>query len=72
MVDAIRRADRTHQLGEVASHWLAIAAMSTTARLLSNLLRGTAWVASWNELVERIAALRRELEELASILQVRP
>jgi 5-(aminomethyl)-3-furanmethanol phosphate kinase len=36
--DAIRAFDRTHRLGEEASHWLAIQAMSVNARFLKALL----------------------------------
>jgi len=37
LVDAIRQADRVHGLGEEASHWLAIRAMSVTAELIARL-----------------------------------
>lgn len=36
--DAVRRLDRIHHLGDEASHWLAIAAMSVNARFLLALL----------------------------------
>jgi 5-(aminomethyl)-3-furanmethanol phosphate kinase len=36
--DAIRIFDATHQLGEEASHWLALQAMSLNARMLQELL----------------------------------
>jgi aspartokinase-like uncharacterized kinase len=36
--DAIRALDRVHQLGEEASHWLALAALSVNARFLQRLL----------------------------------
>jgi aspartokinase-like uncharacterized kinase len=36
--DAIRAFDRVHQLGEEASHWLAIRALSLNARFLATLL----------------------------------
>jgi aspartokinase-like uncharacterized kinase len=36
--DAIRHLDRVHQLGEEASHWLAIQALSVNARFLQVLL----------------------------------
>ena len=36
--DAIRILDRTHQLGEEASHWLAIQTLSINARFLQALL----------------------------------
>ncbi len=36
--DAIRALDRVHQLGEEASHWLALEALSVNARFLQRLL----------------------------------
>ena len=36
--DAIRTLDRAHRLGEEASHWLAIGALSLNARFLGRLL----------------------------------
>ena len=36
--EAVRQADRVHKLGDVASHDLAIASMSTSARLLAHLV----------------------------------
>ncbi len=36
--DAIRHLDRTHQLGEEASHWLAIQVLSINARFLQTFL----------------------------------
>lgn len=36
--DVVRALDRTHQLGEEASHWLAIQALSVNARFLQALL----------------------------------
>jgi len=38
VADAIRAFDRTHQLGEEASHWLALQALSVNARFLQALL----------------------------------
>lgn len=38
LVDCIRDADRVHQLGEEASHWLCIKAMSITAQMVAGLL----------------------------------
>jgi 5-(aminomethyl)-3-furanmethanol phosphate kinase len=55
LVNVIRTADRTHQLGETAAHWLAIAAMRVSARLLAILVPQAALVDSWNELRERVA-----------------
>jgi aspartokinase-like uncharacterized kinase len=37
--DAFRALDRTHQLGEEASHWLALHALSVNARFLAHLLQ---------------------------------
>lgn len=39
--DAIRAFDRVHRLGEEASHWLALRALSVNAHLLGQLLPGT-------------------------------
>lgn len=39
--DAIRTLDRTFELGEDASHWLAIQALSLNARFLQSILPGT-------------------------------
>ncbi len=39
--DAIRSFDRVHQLGEDASHWLALDALSVNARFLQRLLPET-------------------------------
>jgi aspartokinase-like uncharacterized kinase len=36
--DAIRDLDRTHRLGDEASHWLALSALSVNARFLQRLL----------------------------------
>jgi aspartokinase-like uncharacterized kinase len=36
--DAIRALDRVHELGEEASHWLALGALSVNARFLQRLL----------------------------------
>ncbi len=38
IADAVRAFDQTHRLGEDASHWLAIQALSVNARLLQALL----------------------------------
>jgi aspartokinase-like uncharacterized kinase len=40
LADAIRDLDRLHHLGEEASHWLALAALSVNARFLARLLPG--------------------------------
>jgi hypothetical protein len=37
-VDALRRLDRVHRLGEEASHWLALRALSVNAHFLAQLL----------------------------------
>jgi aspartokinase-like uncharacterized kinase len=39
-VDAIRRLDAVHNLGEEASHWLALQALSVNAHFLERLLPG--------------------------------
>ena len=38
IVDCLRDADRVHQLGEEAAHWLCIKAMSITAQMVAGLL----------------------------------
>ena len=38
--EAVRRLDRTHELGEEASHWLALRAVSLAAHFLAGLLPG--------------------------------
>jgi aspartokinase-like uncharacterized kinase len=40
--DVIRAYDRTHQLGEEACHWLALAMLAVNARFLAELLPGAA------------------------------
>lgn len=52
VADAIRDLDRTHQLGEEASHWLAIQTLSINAHFLQSLLPTARLVA---ELPERSA-----------------
>jgi aspartokinase-like uncharacterized kinase len=54
LADAVRKADRTHQLGNEAAHRLAIRTMSVTARLLAELLDVGAVVDNWEELRQRI------------------
>lgn len=44
VVQSIRELDTLHRLGEAASHWLCIRAMSVTARLLVDLLDDAALV----------------------------
>jgi aspartokinase-like uncharacterized kinase len=58
VVDAIRHLDRSHRLGEEASHWLALRALSLNAHLLANLLQGqsvsvSASFEGWPELWQR-------------------
>jgi aspartokinase-like uncharacterized kinase len=48
--DAIRFLDQTHQLGEEASHWLAIQAMSLNAHFLHALLPDTRLVSALSDL----------------------
>jgi aspartokinase-like uncharacterized kinase len=38
IVDGLRDADRVHQLGDEAAHWLCIKAMSLTAQMVAQLL----------------------------------
>src|SRR5262249_30551469 len=40
LADAVRGLDRTHGLGEEASHWLALGAMTLAARFLAAMLPG--------------------------------
>jgi aspartokinase-like uncharacterized kinase len=40
LADVIRRCDAVHQLGETASHWLALATLAVNARFLLHLLPG--------------------------------
>jgi 5-(aminomethyl)-3-furanmethanol phosphate kinase len=47
--DVIRAYDRTHQLGEEACHWLALAMLAVNARFLAALLPGAAISASPRE-----------------------
>src|SRR5690606_34714726 len=54
-VEAIRVGDRTHHLGESVCHWLAIAAMGVTARLLKAFIPKAKLVESWDELREQVA-----------------
>jgi aspartokinase-like uncharacterized kinase len=47
--DAIRALDRTHQLGEETSHWLAIQALSLNARFLLRLFPEAAFLSTEEE-----------------------
>jgi aspartokinase-like uncharacterized kinase len=58
-VEAIRQLDRHHRLGEEASHWLALQALSLNARFLAHLLR------------EHSAAITGELVELPGLWERR-
>lgn len=49
-VDAIRRLDRCHGLGEEASHWLALRALSVNAHFLASLLPGAEVCSATGEL----------------------
>ena len=51
LVDAVRRVDRVHALGEERSHWLAVRAMSVTATLVADLLPGAVLVERFDTLV---------------------
>ena len=42
--EAVRRLDRTHELGDEASHWLALRAVSLAAHFLAGLLPGAEMV----------------------------
>jgi 5-(aminomethyl)-3-furanmethanol phosphate kinase len=55
LADAIRRADRDFSLGEEASHWLCIEAMSLSARLLHAVLRDIRLVVTFDALVAVIS-----------------
>jgi aspartokinase-like uncharacterized kinase len=46
IVDAIRHLDHSHGLGEEASHWLALRALSLNAHFLADLLQGQSAVVS--------------------------
>ncbi len=52
VVGAIRDWDAAHHLGETASHWLAIRAMSLTARMAHALLPEAEMIDSWPRLLE--------------------
>lgn len=52
LVDAVRRLDRVHALGEERSHWLAVQAMSVTAALVADLLPSAVLVERFDTLVE--------------------
>ncbi len=45
--DAVRQLDRVHGLGEEASHWLALRAMSVNAHFLARLLPETEVIGGW-------------------------
>jgi aspartokinase-like uncharacterized kinase len=49
-VDAIRRLDQVQHLGEEASHWLALQALSVNAHFLARLLPGAVVVSTLAEL----------------------
>ncbi len=64
LVDAIRAADRTHGLGESASHALALQAMSLTAQLATQIFSGA-------QLRTSLAAIDRRAAGPLQILDVR-
>jgi aspartokinase-like uncharacterized kinase len=47
LADVVRMHDQTHQLGEEASHWLAITALSVNARFLQALLPDAKLIGDW-------------------------
>lgn len=53
--DVIRALDRVHELGEEASHWLAVRTLSVTARLLVHLLPDAELLdnPTWGELEQK-------------------
>jgi len=55
VADVIRRADRDFSLGDKASHWLCIDALSLTARLLQALLRQPSLLTSFETLMVGIS-----------------
>jgi len=63
--DAIRALDHAHQLGEEASHWLAIQALSLNARFLHALLPAA-------EITELSAPARATGAKSVAILDVHP
>lgn len=54
--DAIRQADRNFSLGEEASHWLCIEALTLTAQFLSAIVPAATFVRTLAELRERVDA----------------
>jgi aspartokinase-like uncharacterized kinase len=56
LAGAIRRMDETLDLGEEASHWLAIDAMRVAARVVHRLVPAARWIADWQELVDATRA----------------
>jgi aspartokinase-like uncharacterized kinase len=50
LASAIRQLDRVHHLGEEASHWLALQAMTVNAQFLARLLPGASIVSALGEI----------------------
>jgi 5-(aminomethyl)-3-furanmethanol phosphate kinase len=74
-VDELRAMDSLHAVGDEACHWLAIRAMSLTARLLGALVPEWRLIGSWRELADfagspadRPAADEQAAGERAAIL----
>ncbi|MCO6456537.1 MAG: hypothetical protein J5I93_14665 [Pirellulaceae bacterium] len=56
LADWVRAADRVHHLGDEASHWLAVSALSVTARLVAELLPAARLMEDWFELQQLVAS----------------
>jgi 5-(aminomethyl)-3-furanmethanol phosphate kinase len=63
LVEAVRHLDRTHELSQATSHWLAIRTLSVTARLVAGLVEGAV-------LCERLDQIDLSQREQLQILDV--